>query len=173
MVLKMGPGAPDSTWTAICIFSFAMGTWRQFYLHKKKVWEPPQEAICHYGFSFISHNSLLISYFKGQTVTHLLGLNCADTADSGVHIGFCRFEFRSDTVVSMPFRRTGAFPSFSMMPGPSLPRVSDGAQTSNNGGPEWLLLGTWLPEDQEEVLGRGKGESSSVRNRTDFAGCGE
>lgn len=68
---------------------------------------------------------------------------------------------------SMPFLRIGAFPSLRMIPGPSLPSVSDGAHTSS-GGPQ--LEGTWFPDDQEEVRRLGGGESSSVKNRTDFAG---
>lgn len=85
-------------------------------------------------------------------------------------VGFCGLEFRSEKVVSMPFLRIGTFPSLRMIPGPSLPRVSDGAHTSNGGGPGRQLDGTGFPDDQEEVRGLGGGESSAVRNRTDFAG---
>lgn len=57
-----------------------------------------------------------------------------------------------------------------MIPGPSLPRVSDGAHTSSGLGPGRLLEGTWFPDDQEEIRGVVGGESSFVTNRTDFAG---
>lgn len=70
----------------------------------------------------------------------------------------------------MPFLRVGAFPSLRIIPGPSLPKVSDGAHTSSGGGAGAKLDGTWLPEDQEEVRSRGSEVSSSVRKRTDLAG---
>lgn len=62
-----------------------------------------------------------------------------------------------------------------MIPGPSLPRVSDGAHTSIGDGPGRELEETWLPntpeeEEEAEAWGLRGGESSSVRNRTDFAG---
>lgn len=72
--------------------------------------------------------------------------------------------------LSRPFLRTGALPSLRMIPGPSLPRVSDGAHTSRGRGPGWPVQAAWLPEDQEEVRRPGGGESSSVRNLTDFVG---
>lgn len=103
---------------------------------------------------------------------YLLGLNWADTADRDGcdNIGFWGLEFRSEVAASRPFLRIETFPSFRMIPGPSLPRVSDGAHPSNRGGPWRQLDGTWFPDDPEEV--RGGGGSSSVRNRTDFAGWG-
>jgi len=83
-------------------------------------------------------------------------------------------EFRSEIWLdSRPFRSTGTFPSLRMIPGPSLPRVRDGAHTSSGGGPRRVLPveASGVPEDQEAVLGRMGGESSSARNRTDFVGC--
>lgn len=44
--------------------------------------------------------------------------------------------------VSKPFLRIGAFPSLRMIPGPSRPKVRDGAQTSNRGRPGRQLEGT-------------------------------
>ena len=75
---------------------------------------------------------------------YLLGLNCADTADRGgcENIGFWGLEFGSEVAVSRPFLRTDTFPSLRTMPGPSLPRVREGAHTSNGGGPWWQLDGT-------------------------------
>lgn len=102
-----------------------------------------------------------------------MGLNWADTAErDGCDDtnGFGRLEFRSEMDASSPFLRTGAFPSLRMIPGPSLPKVREGAHTSNGRGPGRLLEDTWLPDDQEEVRSLGGGESSSVRNRTVFTG---
>lgn len=136
---------------------------------------------CHRFLSSLSNqaalliiNVLFIFKDKQTKPTYLLGLNWADTADSDGcdNIGFCGLEFRSEVAVSLPFLRIGAFPSLRMIPGPSLPSVSDGAHTSNAGGPGRELEGTWFPDDQEEVRGLGGGESSSVKNRTDFARYG-
>lgn len=74
--------------------------------------------------------------------------------------------------VSSPFRRIGPFPSLRIIPGPSLPSVSDGAHTSKGRGPGRLLERTWFPDDQEAVRCLGGGESSFVTNRTDFADYG-
>lgn len=72
--------------------------------------------------------------------SYLLGLNGADTADrDGCDTGFWGFAFRSEVAASWPFLRIETFPSFRMIPGPSLPRVSDGAHASNGGGP-WRQL---------------------------------
>lgn len=91
--------------------------------------------------------------------------------DGCSNIGLWGLEVKSKVVVSWPFQGMDTFPSLRTIPGPSLPIVRDGAQTSSGGGPRWLLGCTWLPEDQEVVRGRVGGEVSSVRNRTDFAGC--
>lgn len=56
-------------------------------------------------------------------------------SDGWADTGFGGLEFRSVTAVSRPFLRIGALPSLIMIPGPSLPRVSDGAHTSSGGGP--------------------------------------
>lgn len=127
--------------------------------------------LCHFN-TCLSDNQTMVFICKGEETTpvYLLGLNWADKADSDdcEDSGFCGFEFR--LAVSRPFLRIGPFPSLRIIPGPSLPRVSDGAHTSKRGGPGWQLGGTWVPDDQEEVRGLRGGESSSVRNRTDFAG---
>lgn len=73
-----------------------------------------------------------------------MGLNWADTADRDGcdDTGFCRLEFTSQTAVSSPFLRIGAFPSLRIIPGPSLPKVSEGAHTSNGRDLGWELEGT-------------------------------
>lgn len=96
--------------------------------------------------SHLSDNQSLLFVFKGKhsSPAYLLGLNCAVMAagDGCDGSGFCGFELRSEMTASRPFLRIGAFPSLRMIPGPSLPRVSDGAQTSNGGGPGRQLDGT-------------------------------
>lgn len=120
------------------------------------------------------HQMALIYFFisKHWNQPYLLGLNCADMADRDGcgNIGFWGFMVKSEVFVSWPFQGMETFPSLRMMPGPSLPIVRDGAHTSSGGGPWWLLEWTWLPDDQEEVRSLVGGDSSSVTNRTDFAG---
>lgn len=72
--------------------------------------------------------------------TYLLGLNCADTADNvGCEVVGFWLVYISVMAVSSPLRRIGPFPSLRIIPGPSLPSVSDGAHTSKGRGPGRLL----------------------------------